>query len=348
MRIEENFSLENLNSFRLPVRTRWFVEYENETELEKILNDEYFREQRILHTGRGTNLLFLNDYNGVVLHSAIKGIALVEETDDTVLLRVGAAEIWDDVVAYAVESEWGGIENLSSIPGETGAAAVQNIGAYGVEIKDVIETVEAVNQLTFEKRFFSNEACRYDYRTSVFKDSLEDPYIITGVNLRLTKNPVFHLEYGNLKEILGSYESLTLRKVRETVTDIRRKKLPDPNELGNAGSFFMNPVVTQKKLEQLMQDYPSIPYFPAKSGKVKLSAGWMIEQCGLKGKRFGTVGVYEHQALVIVNYGGATGNEIAQLAELICETVNRRFGMVLTPEVRYVGFKYGLSCGVLK
>ena len=338
MKIERNFSLEHMNSFRLPIKTRMFVEYGNETELKQILLDDYFCQQRYLHIGRGSNLLFLNDFDGIVLHSAIKGITPVEETDDNVLIHVGAAELWDDVVTYAVDKGWGGIENLSLIPGETGAAAVQNIGAYGVEIKDVIETVEAFNRQTAEKRIFSKEACRYDYRTSLFKETLQDLYILTGVTLRLQKKPVFMLNYEDLRKILGSFESVTLRTVREAVINLRRQKLPDPDVLGNAGSFFMNPVVSHEKLTQLMKQYPAIPFFPFHGETVKLSAGWLIEQCGLKGKRFGSAGIHERHALVIVNYDGTTGHDISSLAAHIRDTVNRRFDVLLVPEVRFVGF----------
>lgn len=336
MKIEQNFSLEAFNTFHLPVRTRWFIEYENEEELQKILWDEYFQELLSLHIGGGSNLLFLSDYNGVILHSAITGIELVKETDSSILLRVGAGEVWDNVVVYAVSNGWGGIENLSLIPGETGAAAVQNIGAYGVEIKDVIETVEAYNQLTFEKHVFTNKECSYSYRHSYFKDEHHDPYIITHVVLRLQKQPVFELSYGNLKN-LASYEALTPQIVRETVINIRNEKLPDPNEIGNAGSFFMNPVVLQEQYEKLKQEYPLMPAYPATDNQVKLSAGWLIDQCGLKGKQFDRVGVYEKQALVIINLGGATGHEIALLAEHIRDEVEKRFGVLLIPEVKYVG-----------
>ena len=311
------------------------MEYENETELAQILKAKYFQKNLpVLHIGSGSNLLFLNDFDGIVLHSTIKGITLLEESNDTVLIRVGAAEIWDDVVAYTVDKGWGGIENLSYIPGETGAAVVQNIGAYGLEIKDVVENVEVCHSLSVAKLVFSNQDCQYDYRSSIFKET--SSFIITHVTLRLKTFPVFHLEYGSLKEILNSYQPLTLQNIRRTIINIRSKKLPDPNKLGNAGSFFKNPVVTFAKLEQLRKDYPSIPFFPAKNGNVKLSAGWLIEQCGLKGKRWGKVGIYEHHALVIVNYGGATGNEIVQLAEHIRETVNQRFNVLLEPEVKYV------------
>jgi UDP-N-acetylmuramate dehydrogenase len=335
MRIEQDFSLERYNTFRLPVRTRWFMEYADETELERILRDEYFQEMPLLHIGGGSNLLFPKDYGGIILHSAIRGITPVRETDEAVWLRIGAAEPWDDVAAYAAAKGWGGIENLSLIPGETGAAAVQNIGAYGAEIRDTVETVEACNRLTYEKRVFTNAECQYGYRNSFFKEERPDPYLITYVTLRLSKQPVFNLAYGHLKERLAPDAPLTVVDVREAVVRIRRDKLPDPDELGNAGSFFVNPTVTPERFEALKYAFPDLPSYPSTDG-VKLSAGWLIEQCGLKGQRRGNVGVYDRQALVIVNHGGATGNEIALFAEYIRETVYRRFGVTLMPEVKYV------------
>lgn len=337
MRIEENYSLEKYNTFHLPVKSRWFMEYADEEELNRILRDEYFQECLSLHIGGGSNLLFINDFNGIILHSQIKGISVVEETDDSVLLRIGAAEKWDDVVAYAVSKGWGGIENLSLIPGETGAAAIQNIGAYGAEIKDVIETVEAYNQLSFEKRLFTNEECQYGYRSSFFKNEHNDPYIVTHVNIRLRKKPQFSVGYGNLRDELACYPETTLQAVRDAVIAIRRRKLPDPDELGNAGSFFMNPVIPEKQYEALKKQYPDIPSYPAEEGKVKVPAGWLIEQCGFKGKTHGQVGVYEKQALILVNLGDARGHEIALVAESIREAVSDKFGIELIPEVKYVG-----------
>ena len=335
MRIEQNYSLEKHNTFHIQVKARWFMEYDNEEELNRILCDEFFRECASLHIGEGSNLLFTGDVNGIILHSGIKGISIVDETKESVLLSVGAAEHWDDVVAYAVSKGWGGIENLSHIPGETGAAAVQNIGAYGVEIKDAIETVEAYNRLTFEKRVFSNEECRYDYRHSFFKEPDNDPYIITYITLRLQKSPQYKLEYGNLAEALKDKE-ITLQAVRDAVIAIRRDKLPEPEELGSAGSFFMNPVISREQFDKLKTEYPAIPSYPAAEGRIKVPAGWLIEQCGFKGKREGNVGVYEKQALIIVNHGGATGDEIATFAEKINNAVSQKFNITLTPEVKYV------------
>ncbi len=337
MRIVENYALETHNTFHLPVRTRWFMEYDNEEELGRILRDEYFQQCLSLHIGEGSNLLFINDYNGIILHSQIKGITVAEEDDATVLLRVGAAERWDDVVAWAVSKGYGGIENLSLIPGEAGAAAIQNIGAYGVEMKDVVVTVEAYNQLTFEKRIFTRAECAYSYRYSYFKNEHNDPHIVTYITLRLQKNPdTFRLDYGNLRDELDETGPLTLAAIRAAVIAVRRRKLPDPAELGNAGSFFMNPVVDASLAERLQTRYPDMPHYPAADGRVKLSAGWLIEQCGFKGQRHGDVGVYEKQALVLVNYGGADGHEIALVAESIRSAVSDSFGVELIPEVKYI------------
>lgn len=337
MRLKENYSLEQHNTFRLQVKTHWFMEYENEDELLKILNDEYFQSSLSFHIGSGSNLLFLGDFNGVILHSAIKGITILEETDHDVLLRVGAAEIWDDVVAFAVNRGWGGIENLSLIPGETGAAAIQNIGAYGMEIADVVECVEAYNQLDIVKKAFAREECGYGYRTSFFKDEHADPYIITHVTIRLSKQPTLKLDYGNLRDELAKYDEISLATVREAVIAVRQSKLPDPESMGNAGSFFMNPVIPLEHFEALKRKFGDIPHYLLSGAEVKVPAGWLIEQCGFKGKSHGAVGVYEKQALVLVNLGGATGDEIALVAESIRAAVFDKYGIELMPEVKYVG-----------
>ncbi|MDH6307040.1 UDP-N-acetylmuramate dehydrogenase [Parabacteroides sp. PF5-5] len=336
MRIEENYSLTKHNTFRLPVKTRWFMEYETEEELSRILHDEYFQECISLHIGSGSNLLFINNYNGIILHSLIKGIEVVAETDETVCLRVGAAEIWDNLVAYTVTKGWYGIENLSDIPGECGAAAIQNIGAYGVEIKDVIEAVETYNQLTFEKRIFTQDECEYAYRHSYFKNEDHDPYIVTHIRIRLSKNPVYTLQYGNLKEMFAEGE-ISLAGVRDAVIGIRKQKLPDPEVIGNAGSFFMNPLISMQQYDKLKKQYPDLPSYPAGEQTVKIPAAWLIEQCGFKGKAHGQVGVYEKQALILTNLGDATGHEIALVAESIRAAVSDRFGVELMPEVKYIG-----------
>lgn len=335
MRIEENYSLLKHNTFHLPVKTRWFMEYENEEELERILQDEYFHECISLHIGSGSNLLFINDYRGIIFHSLIKGIQKIEEDDNSVLLRIGAAEIWDNVVAYAVSKGWSGIENLSNIPGETGAAAVQNIGAYGVEIKDVIEMVETYNQLSFKKRIFTKEECEYGYRYSFFKNEHNEPHIITHVIIRLNKKPIYSLHYGNLKEVLTQYPTITLANIRDAIISIRKEKLPDPDIIGNAGSFFTNPFITKQHFDKLKTQYPNIPFYPM-NDKIKIPAAWLIEQCGFKGKSHGQVGIYEKQALVLTNLGNATGHEIALVAESIRFAVKEHFNIELIPEVKYI------------
>ena len=332
MRIEQNYLLTHHNTFQLPVKTSWFIEYENEAELSCLLQDDFFLNHRSLSIGEGSNLLFLSDFEGVIIHSGIKEITVTDETSDSVVLRVGAGVHWDSLVAFTVSKGWGGIENLSYIPGEAGAAAVQNIGAYGMEISEVIETVEAIHPSTGEKKLFTNTACQYSYRHSFFK---EQAFIITSIRLRLQKKPQFRLDYGNLASLLCGRD-ITLQSVRDAVIEIRRNKLPDPAVLGNAGSFFINPVVPQTQFDDLKGRFPAIPSYPAPEGTVKIPAGWLIEQCGFKGKREGNVGVYEKQALILVNHGGATGEEIASFARKISCSVNETFGIQLVPEVKYV------------
>ena len=336
MKIEENYSLERHNTFHLNVKTRWFMEYNNEEELVRILKDEYVSSFEKVHIGSGSNLLFLHDYRGVVMHSAIKGMAIVEEDDENVSIRVGAGELWDDLVAFAVKNGWGGIENLSLIPGEVGAAAIQNIGAYGAEFKDVVQAVETVEIETASKRIFPIEDCKYGYRSSVFKNELNDKYIVTNVIVRLNKHPRISIEYADLKAELAACNEINLAAVRKAVIDVRTRKLPDPETMGNAGSFFMNPTISERHYNLLKEQYPSMPSYPLSDGRVKVPAAWLIEQCGFKGKAFGQAGVYEHQALVLVNLGGAEGTEIALLAETIRETVSQRFGIQIEPEVKYI------------
>jgi UDP-N-acetylmuramate dehydrogenase len=335
MKIEQNYSLEKHNTFNIKAKTRWFIEYESEDDLLKVLNDEYFHECLSIHIGKGSNMLFVNDFDGIIIHSGIKGHSVIEETGDYALVRIGASETWDDIVEYAVSMGWGGIENLSGIPGEAGAAVVQNIGAYGVEIKDVVYNVEAYNQLTFEKKVFTNEECCYSYRNSFFKDKKNVPYIITYVTLRLSNKHQFKLEYGNLSEFLKERD-LSLQAVRDAVIEIRNSKIPNYKLLGNAGSFFMNPVVSSNVFGQLKNKYPDIPSYKVTDDNVKIPAAWLIEQCGFKGQKSGNVGIYDKHALIIVNYGGATGEEIATFADKIQEEVKQKFDIDIIPEVRYI------------
>jgi len=336
MRILENYSLLKHNTFNLDVKTRWFIEYENEEDLSKLLQDEYFHSQAFWHIGQGSNLLFLDNFNGIIIHSAIKGIEKVKEDNKHIYLKVGAAETFDDFVAYCVDNGLGGIENLSNIPGEVGASAFQNIGAYGVEAGDRIEEVHTYSLQDSEKEIFQNEDCEFSYRHSIFKnEELKGWYYITHVVYRLDKNPEFKLDYGNLRAYLKEGEP-TLQSIREAVISLRASKLPDPTELGNAGSFFMNPYLTNEAYFRLKEKYSDIPFYPVDKERVKVPAAWLIDRAGLKGKTLGGAKIHEKQPLVIINTGTATGKDIADLAEEVKKTVLEQFGIELHPEVNYI------------
>lgn len=333
-----NCSLLPYNTFGMDVKASRFVEYASVEELRGLWNAEREAVARALHIGGGSNLLFASDYEGLILHSAIKGYTVVKETEEEVEVRVGAGEVWDDFVAYTVANGWYGAENLSLIPSEVGASAVQNIGAYGVEAKDLIVSVDTFGLETGEERRFMQEECRYAYRESVFKQELKGKYAVTFVTYRLKKHPVFHLEYGNIRAELEKQGcQVDLENVRRIIIAIRQAKLPDPKVLGNAGSFFMNPVVPKMQFEALLVQYPDMPHYPVDDAHVKIPAGWMIDRCGWKGKRVGHAGVHEKQALVLVNCGGATGKEVMHLAEEIVASVRERFGVTVRPEVNYIG-----------
>ncbi len=337
MREEKNYSLLQHNTFGMDVRAACFVEYTSVDELKALLADREAMSGKWLHIGGGSNLLFTGDYEGLILHSAIRGYKVVSENDDEVLVRVGAGEVWDDFVAYAVAQGWYGAENLSLIPGEVGASAVQNIGAYGAEAKDLIVTVETIEAATGRERTFTHTECRYAYRESIFKGELRGKYIVTHVTYRLGKQPVFHLEYGNVQ---GELEKrgcpVTLENVRQTIIDVRESKLPDPKVQGNAGSFFMNPIVSRAKYEALQKEYSDMPHYDVDADRVKIPAAWMIDRCGWKGKQLGRAGVHTKQALVLVNCGGATGSEVIALSEQIQNDVMRKFGVRISPEVNFI------------
>ena len=336
MKRQENYSLLGHNTFGMDVQTTLFVEYDTVDELRTFLQSgELTRHERYIHIGSGSNLLFAGDYQGIVMHSAIRTIEVTEETDTHVLVRVGSGYVWDDFVDHCVMQGWAGVENLSAIPGEVGASAVQNIGAYGVEVKDVIVCVEAM-ALDGSTRVFAKEECSYGYRDSIFKRELRGAYIVTHVTYRLEKTPTYRLDYGDLRSRVEAHGEPTLKAVRDAVTEIRNNKLPDPKILGNAGSFFTNPVIPRAKYEALKTQYPNIPSYPISEELVKVPAGWLIENAGWKGKALGRAAVHEKQALVLVNLGGATGHEVMTLAERICEDIYTMYGIRITPEVNYV------------
>lgn len=331
-----NYSLLHRNTFGLNVWTDRFVEYGTEEELRNlVLSGDMLLPA--LHIGQGSNLLFTGDYKGTILHSAIRGIELLREDDEQVFVRIGAGERWDDVVASAIDHGWYGIENLSLIPGETGAAAVQNIGAYGAEISDFVDMVEAVDLKTAERRTFSKEEIGYGYRWSRFKSDLKGRYAVTYVRLCLRKTFHPNVSHRSLREAVEKWspENVTPQAVRQTVIDIRRSKLPDPATTGNAGSFFVNPVVTSDVAQRLLAQYPDMPHFEVEGG-VKIPAGWLIEQAGWKGRSLGKAAVYDKQALVLVNLGGAEPTDVLNLYHAIQDDVKRRFGITITPEVNII------------
>lgn len=336
MKITHNTSLLDYNTFGLEVSANHFVEYDSAEDLQMILRMELIKTNKILHIGSGSNLLFLNDFEGVIIHSNMHNINILEEDEKNVLIEVGSGVVWDDLVEYAVKNGWAGIENLSLIPGETGAAAVQNIGAYGSEVQEVIHEVKTVEIDTTQIRVFSNDECKYGYRDSVFKNELKNQYIITSVIIRLDKYPLFNLNYQQLEQAVLQMGEINLINIRKTVIAIREAKLPDPKKIGNAGSFFMNPIISSSCFYSLQKKHPQIPHYHVSENEEKVPAGWLIEQCGWKGKKVGNTGVHDKQALVLVNRGGATGNEIKQLALDIQQSVKETFGIELKPEVNYI------------
>ena len=336
MRTQTDYSLLGHNTFGMDVRARFFYEYDSEEELLQLI-PRLSADLPLLHIGAGSNLLFSGDFPGAVLHSAIRHIDCVAETDETLLLRVGAGVVWDDFVAYTVDRSLGGAENLSLIPGEVGASAVQNIGAYGAEAKDIITQVGAIDLKTGQKCLFANADCQYAYRQSIFKNQLKGKYAVTYVTYSLRKHPVLNLDYGDIRSHLpaATDSAFTVADVRRAIIAIRNEKLPDPKRLGNAGSFFMNPVVSHEQFQTLRQSHPDMPHYEVPGG-VKIPAGWLIDQCGWKGRSLGRAGVHDRQALVLVNRGGATPAEIVALSDAICQSVQQRFGISIRPEVNLI------------
>lgn len=337
MKILDNSSVLPLNTFHIDAKARIIAEYESVAELRELLAQ--YRGERLLAVGEGSNLLFTGDFDGVILHSRMCRARALGENTDEVFIEAESGLVLDELIAQLVDMGLGGMENLSYIPGTVGASAVQNVGAYGVEAKDVIASVKTLSVETGEERIFTNEECHYGYRDSVFKGELAGQYIVTSVVYRLSKVPEFRLDYGNLRGAINGAPSLT--KVREAVINIRRQKLPEVSELGSAGSFFKNPVVPQSKVAELLELYPTMPTYPSPTGDgqgggFKIPAAWLIEQSGMKGAREGGAEVYERQPLVIVNTGNATAQDIVTLAARVCNAVRQKFDITISPEVNYI------------
>lgn len=334
MVIKENYSLRAYNTFDIDVRCRYFIEAKEEQELLDIVADYEWNPQEILILGGGSNFLFTEDFEGTVFYPAMQGIEIVEKDDVSVLVRVGAGVEWDDFVAWAVEHGYGGVENLSLIPGHVGASPVQNVGAYGMEAGDTIERVEAIDLEKAERVVIPAAGCRFAYRDSIFKREWKNRFIITRVCFRLSGTPQFRLDYGSVRQELEKLGGeISLQNIRRAIIQIRNAKLPDVKVWPNAGSFFKNPVVRRELSDHLLTQYPDMPVYPVDGESSKLAAGWLIEQCGWKGKDLGPAGVYEKQALVLVNRGNASGTDISRLANEIRKSVFMKFGVWIDPEV---------------
>lgn len=337
MKIQENISLKPFTTFGIDKKAEFFTIISSLDELKEALKLAKKNLWPVFILGGGSNILLTKDVKGLVLKLELKGISLIKEEGDQLLVKVGAGEIWHDLVQFSIVQEWAGLENLSLIPGTVGASPMQNIGAYGVEIKDVFDSLQAMHRETLEMHSFDSEACKFGYRESVFKQTLKDQYVITSVTFRLSKTPSYHLEYGAIREVLAAngINQPSIRAISDAVIQIRQSKLPDPKVIGNAGSFFKNPTISATQFEKLKSAYPNIPGYPSNEG-VKVAAGWLIEQAGWKGKRIGDVGVHGKQALVLVNYGDGTGEEIKALSQQIQAAVAEKFGIHLHPEVNFI------------
>jgi UDP-N-acetylmuramate dehydrogenase len=335
MKISTGYPLARLNTFGLDVKARAFCQVISEKEVLELIASGEFKNETKFVLGGGSNILFSRDPDVLCIHNKIKGISKVKEDDDHVWIKSGGGEVWHELVMYCVENNYGGVENLSLIPGSAGAAPIQNIGAYGVELKETFAELEAVHLATGEKKIFSPADCHFGYRDSVFKREFKNQYIITSLTLRLSKKPRFNTSYGAIDQELKAMNVSVpdVASVSQAVINIRRSKLPDPAVIGNCGSFFKNPEVAEEKFAGLKKSYPAIVGYATTPGKIKLAAGWLIEQCGWKGKRIGNVGMHAQQALVLVNYGGATGNELVAHAVKVQHSVKEKFEVVLEMEV---------------
>lgn len=334
MQIQKNASLKELNTFGIDVKAKQYIAVNSSDELVHILKRFYASELFVL--SGGSNILLTKDIEATVLHIQTKGIKVVDETENSVLVESQAGENWHQFVLWCIENNYGGVENLSLIPGCVGTSPIQNIGAYGVELKDVFYSCEAVHIQTLEKRIFTNADCKFGYRDSVFKNELKGQYIITNVVFQLTKkNHQLKTTYGAIQQKLDEnpHQAIDIKAVSDAVISIRSSKLPDPRVLGNSGSFFKNPVVEKSFFDLLQEKHPDVPYYKVSETQVKVPAGWLIEQCGFKGYRKGDAGVHKNQALVLVNYGSASGEEILQLSKAIQYKVHQTFGIALEAEV---------------
>ncbi len=333
-----NYSLKSNNTFGINARTKHYLTIEEPEDLIRFFNDHKDAiNYKKLFLGAGSNLLFVGDFDGLIIHPEIMGIRLISENKDFAVIEAGSGVVWDYFVEWCVEKGLNGIENLSLIPGNIGAVPVQNIGAYGVEAESVISEVRGIDPDTLEYKSFQQAECKFGYRTSVFKAELKEHFLVTSVIFRLLKQPNFQLHYGTLEKEVDKIGTRNLHNIRRAVIAIRESKLPDPVKVGNAGSFFKNPVVPEIVADELKNQYPDIPLYPMEAGFFKIAAGWLIEKAGWKGRSVGRSAIHDKQALVIINKGDATGREIFELSEMVSKDILRKFNLELEREVQVVG-----------
>ncbi|MBQ5957994.1 MAG: UDP-N-acetylmuramate dehydrogenase [Bacteroidales bacterium] len=337
--MKNNVNLQTHNSFGFHATAKYFVEINDADDLQRLINMPEFKQEKHLILSGGNNVLFTEElFDGIVVYINTKGIEIINEDENAVVVRAQAGEDWPEFVKYCVGKGWHGIENLAHIPGKVGAAPVQNIGAYGMELKDSFLQCEAVELTTGDKHIFTKDECCFGYRQSIFKSERKGQYVITSVDFLLKKSAPLHLEYGNIKAYLAEHgmEQPTLQQLHDAICSIRDDKLPNVKQIGSAGSFFKNPVICTEQFNSLKQQYPDIPHYPDADGMVKVPAGWLIEQAGWKGWHDEHVGVYEKQALVLVHYGDGTGKDIVALSQKIQQSVEEKFGVRISPEVNFV------------
>ena len=335
MNLLNNHSLKNFNTFGVDAKAKFFAEVFSEEELITLINDQKFKKEKKYFLGGGSNILFTKDFDGIIIKVSIGGINFRDDNSNSVLIEAGAGVIWNDLVKFCVNKNFGGIENLTLIPGTVGAAPIQNIGAYGQELADTFDSLSGVVVESGERKIFGKNECNFSYRSSIFKNELKDKFVITAVRLMLSKNPELNTSYKILKDLIGekNISNPTIKDISEAVAAIRKQRLPDPSKIGNAGSFFKNPVISKKEFSKLKYEYPEIVSFLSEGNSVKLSAGWLIEKCGWKGKRIGEVGTSPDHALVVCNFGKASGSEILEFTLRLKEEVANKFGIKLEEEI---------------
>lgn len=339
MNFQKNISLKPYNTFNINAKAKYFYAFQSLKELHKIYNNNTFQPMKKLVLGGGSNMLLVNDFDGIILKNDLKGIEVTSQDEAFAYIKVQGGENWHQFVLWCLEHDFGGVENLSLIPGTVGAAPIQNIGAYGVELKDIFHNLTAFNVENQAVETFNLEQCQFGYRDSIFKSKVKGQYIILSVTFKLTtNNHRININYGAIQNVLNdkNISTPTIQDISQAVIEIRSSKLPNPDEIGNSGSFFKNPEIEVSEFERLQKLFPNIVFYNLPNGKVKIPAGWLIEQCGWKGKRVGNTGAYAKQALVLVNYGEATGEEVWSLALAIKDSVKEKFGIEITPEVNII------------